>query len=65
MGVNDTIKTVNSICAISGMDVDPALPAASYKGHKVGFGCPACPPKFPKNPGKWGPSALKNEVLEN
>lgn len=60
-----TAKTVNTVCPICGMDVDPSLGTADYKGQKVGFGCAACPPKFKKNPDKWGPSALKNAVLED
>lgn len=62
---DSTSGTVNTVCAICGMDVDPRLPAADYKGYKIGFGCAACPPKFARNPDKWGPSALKNEVLED
>lgn len=58
-------KTVNTVCAICGMDVDPGIPPADYKGHKIGFGCPACPPKFAKDPDRWGPAALKNQVVEN
>jgi hypothetical protein len=59
-----TMTTVNRICPICGMDVDPSLPPAEYKGHKVGFGCAACPPRFAKDPDMYGPSALKNEVVE-
>lgn len=58
-------KPVNTVCAICGMDVDPALPTAEYKGQTIGFGCAACPPKFAKNPDRWGPAALKNQVVEN
>jgi YHS domain-containing protein len=58
------MTTVNRICPICGMDVDPSLPPAEYKGHKVGFGCAACPPRFAKDPDMYGPSALKNEVVE-
>lgn len=58
-------KTVNTVCPICGMDVDPKLQPAEYKGKLVGFGCAACPPKFKRNPDKWGPSALRNEVLED
>lgn len=57
--------TVNTVCPICGMDVDPKLQPAEYKGKLVGFGCAACPPKFKRNPDKWGPSALRNEVLED
>ena len=55
--------TVNSVCAICGMDVDPSLPTAVYEGKTVGFGCKACPPKFAADPAKYGPYALKNEVM--
>lgn len=54
--------TVNSICTICGMDVDPSIPPATYEGKRIGFGCKACPPKFAADPGKYGPHALKNEV---
>lgn len=54
--------TVNSVCPICGMDVDPSLTPATYEGKCVGFGCKACPPKFAADPGKYGPYALKNEV---
>jgi len=56
--------TVNTVCPICGMDVDPSLQPAEYKGKKVGFGCRACPPKFAANPDKYGPAALKNEVVD-
>jgi YHS domain-containing protein len=58
-------KAVNTVCPICGMDVDPRLKPAEYKGHLVGFGCRACPPKFAKEPDRYGPAALKNEVVEN
>lgn len=54
---------VNTVCAICGMEVDPDLPAATYAGKQVGFGCKACPPKFKANPDKYGPAALRNEVV--
>ena len=57
-------KPVNTVCAICGMDVDPSLPTAEYKGQTIGFGCAACPPKFAKNPDRWGPAALKNQVVD-
>lgn len=58
-------KVVNTVCPICGMDVDPRLKPAEYKGHLVGFGCRACPPKFAKEPDRYGPAALRNEVVEN
>jgi YHS domain-containing protein len=57
-------KTVNTVCPICGMDVDPSLQPAEYKGKLVGFGCRACPPRFKKDPERWGPYALRNEVRE-
>lgn len=55
-------KPVNTVCAICGMDVDPEIKPAVYQGKLVGFGCAACPPKFAKDPDRYGPSALRNEV---
>lgn len=55
-------KPVNTVCAICGMDVDPKIPAATYQGQTLGFGCKMCPPKFAKDPDRWGPHYLKNEV---
>ena len=55
-------KPVNTVCAICGMDVDPEIKPATYQGKLVGFGCAACPPKFAKNPDRYGPHALRNEV---
>jgi len=55
---------VNTVCAICGMEVDPDLPTAEYQGKTIGFGCKACPPKFKANPDKYGPAALRNEVVE-
>ncbi len=55
---------VNTICAICGMPVDPALGTATYQGQVIGFGCKACPSTFSANPDKYGPSALKNQVVE-
>lgn len=54
-------KPVNTLCAICGMDVDPDLPTATYQGQTIGFGCPACPPKFRANPDRYGPAYLRNE----
>jgi YHS domain-containing protein len=58
-------KPVNTVCAICGMEVDPSLPTAEYKGQTIGFGCRMCPSKFKANPDKYGPAYLRNEVLEN
>ncbi len=55
---------VNTICAICGMPVDPALPTATYQGQTIGFGCRACPATFAKEPEKYGPAALQNRVVE-
>ncbi len=56
--------TVNTVCPICGMDVDPDLKPATYQGKLVGFGCAACPPRFAKDPDRYGPSALRNEVVK-
>ena len=56
---------VNTVCAICGMKVDPKVPTETYKGKTVGFGCAACPPLFRANPDKYGPAALRNEVVED
>ena len=53
---------VNTVCSICGMEVDPGIKPAAYQGKLVGFGCAACPPKFAKNPDRYGPYALRNEV---
>jgi hypothetical protein len=55
-------KPVNTVCAICGMEVDPEIKPAVYQGKLVGFGCAACPPRFAKEPDRYGPSALRNEV---
>lgn len=57
-------KPVNTVCAICGMDVDPALPTAVYKGKVIGFGCKSCPEEFASDPDRYGPAALANEVVE-
>lgn len=56
--------TVNTVCAICGMDVDPSIPPATYQGKKIGFGCRMCPPKFAAQPDLYGPAALENRVIE-
>lgn len=56
--------TVNTICAICGMPVDPTIPAVMYEGRLVGFGCKRCPPEFAADPERYGPSALRNEEAE-
>jgi hypothetical protein len=55
-------KTVNTVCALCGMDVDPSIKPAEYQGKLIGFGCRACPPRFAKDPDRYGPSALRNVV---
>jgi hypothetical protein len=57
-------KPVNTVCAICGMDVDPKIPTATYQGKTIGFGCRMCPPRFAKDPDRWGPHYLKNEVVK-
>jgi hypothetical protein len=57
-------ETVNSVCAICGMSVDPSLPTLEYQGKKIGFGCKMCAPKFKGDPDKYGPLYLRNEVLK-
>jgi YHS domain-containing protein len=54
---------VNTACAICGMPVDPSLPTATYQGKTIGFGCKTCRPLFEAEPDRYGPSYLKNEVL--
>ncbi|MFO1490382.1 MAG: hypothetical protein U1F77_04915 [Kiritimatiellia bacterium] len=53
-------KTVNTICAVCGMEVDPDIPPATYQGKLIGFGCSACPPKFAADPERYSPHALHN-----
>ena len=57
-------QPVNTVCAICGMEVDPKLPTAKYQGKTIGFGCRMCPPKFAKDPDRWGPLYLKNETAK-
>ncbi len=57
-------KPVNTVCAICGMEVDPQLPTARYQGKMIGFGCKTCPAEFAAHPDKYGPAALKNQVVE-
>ena len=55
-------KPVNTVCPVCGMDVDPGIKPVVYQGKLVGLGCAACPPKFAKEPDRYGPHALRNEV---
>jgi YHS domain-containing protein len=55
---------VNTMCAICGMAVNPAIPFAQYRGKTIGFGCKQCPPKFAADPERYGPAYLRNEVVE-
>jgi hypothetical protein len=64
-GAITTPATVNTICAICGMDVDTSIKPATYQGKLVGFGCRMCPPRFAADPERYGPSALENKVLTN
>lgn len=61
---SDGLAVVNTTCPICGMGVDPSLAPANYQGKLVGFGCAACPPRFAKDPERYGPSALRNEVAK-
>lgn len=58
-------KPVNTVCAICGMNVDPSLPTATYKGKTIGFGCRMCPSTFRSDPDHYGPYYLRNEVIEH
>ncbi|MBA3698605.1 MAG: hypothetical protein H0W78_07115 [Planctomycetes bacterium] len=53
-------KPVNDICAICGMDADPKL-TAIYQEKVIAFGCAKCPPKFAKDPERFGPYFLRNQ----
>ena len=64
MKAADAGKPVNTVCAICGMDVDPKIPTQQYQGKTIGFGCKMCPPKFKADPDRYGPSYLRNEVIE-
>jgi hypothetical protein len=57
-------KPVNTVCPICGMDIHEDSATVMYKGHVVGLGCAACPPKFAADPDRYGPLALKNQVEE-
>jgi YHS domain-containing protein len=57
-------QPVNSICAICGMKVNPKIETAMYDGKTIGFGCKRCPPKFAKDPDRYGPAALEDKVVE-
>jgi hypothetical protein len=57
--------TVNTVCALCGMDVDPSIEPATYQGKLIGFGCRMCPPKFARDPDRYGPAALANQVVED
>jgi YHS domain-containing protein len=57
-------KSVNTVCAICGMAVDPKLPTLDYQGRTIGFGCKLCAPKFKADPDKYGPLYLRNEVIK-
>lgn len=57
-------KPVNTVCAICGMDVNPAIPTAEYQGKIIGFGCKMCPPKFKADPERYGPAYLRNEIIK-
>ncbi|MBE2214647.1 MAG: hypothetical protein IAE82_12315 [Opitutaceae bacterium] len=61
----DDAKPVNTVCAICGMKVNPKIATETYQGKKVGFGCGACPALFRADPDKYGPAALRNEVVED
>jgi len=44
-----TVTTVNTFCAVNPKDkVNPAIPAATWKGQQVGFCCKGCVPKWEK-----------------
>lgn len=44
-----TTDTVNAMCVVNPKDaVNPAIPAATWKGQKVGFCCKGCVPKWEK-----------------
>jgi hypothetical protein len=57
-------KPVNTVCAICGMPVDPAIPTAEYQGKTIGFGCKLCPPKFKAEPDRYGPLYLRNATVK-
>lgn len=57
-------KPVNTVCGICGMEVDPKVPTAQYKGKTIGFGCKVCLPKFKADPDRYGPYYLRNEVIK-
>ncbi|HTO04575.1 MAG TPA: YHS domain-containing protein [Opitutus sp.] len=61
---SSTDATVNDVCAICGMKVNPDLETLEYQGKTIGFGCKLCAPKFKADPDRYGPAYLKNEVIK-
>ncbi len=54
-------RTVNSICPICGMDVDPALGIWHFHGKPIGIGCRACIEPMNTHIERYGPAALENK----
>lgn len=60
-----TGSTINTVCPICGMEVDPSIQPAEHDGTLVGFGCRACPPKFAREPERYLPAARNNVTVED
>ena len=58
-----SVKPVNTVCSLCGMDADPEIPSAIFNGQTIGFACLKCPPKFAQNPALFGPYYLRNEKV--
>ncbi len=52
--------TVNTICPVCGMEVDPELPTVDYQGKKIGIGCAMCLPKIRRELDRYGSAALED-----
>ena len=61
---SSTDATVNDVCAICGMKVNPDLETLEYQGKTIGFGCKLCAPKFKADPERYGQAYLKIEVIK-
>ncbi|QGY42080.1 YHS domain-containing protein [Pseudodesulfovibrio cashew] len=55
-------STEQKLCPVMGFDITREL-FTDYKGKRIYFCCPDCPPKFKKSPEKYMKKLLDNGVV--
>lgn len=65
--VSSEMKSWNTVCPVTGEEVDPSVETVEYNGKNYGFCCSRCVSKFNKEPQKYSANLSEDgkEFIEN